>query len=216
MIRLIPFISLLLVLFACQQPESNRKKKLVPQKIPAPKAQIVPQRPDSLSIYFKNPIDFYALKKQTRMLNSGWFHVGKRFFRAKDSNEVYFDYWAYEFDTKDPKRHRDRALTFRTIKPFSSPRERYYETDNETLVGIKSRVVYPALGPSNFVGLQKEQILRRFGPPMIERGNYIGYFRGEQLLLFQLNEERIQWFKYFYLRDPVKEPTQIPKIFYKW
>ena len=205
-----PFTLLVLIfVFGCSEPQTaskevKTKKKPIDNVTDSVIINQVPSK-DSLDLYFENPIDFYALKKVTRMLNSGRFNIPKKqFHQLEDDRYIHFDFWAYEFDTRNRNDGAGRSLCFRTLKPFSTPKERYYDTDNEIIVGIKSRVSYSALGASNFVSNDITDIESKFGKAHLDTNNCMVYFRNKKCLILHITEnEKIDWFKYLWLNSDV-------------
>ena len=172
---------------------------------------------DSISIYFANPVDFYALKKapDDHMLNGGAFLVPDSCFHmVNDSSYVRYDYWVTKFHNNE--NGRLRALSFMTLKPWATPQNKYYENDNEILVGIKSRVVWDWLGPSNFVELPLSTILEKFGEPDSRRNECVVYYRENKLLVLNIEYDQVAWFQYLWLKDPITDVSELPDECFKW
>lgn len=172
--------------------------------------------PDSLDLYLENPVDFYALKKKTKAMHSGGkVNLSSRYLHEiEDSISIYYDYWAIEFIGLFA--NEQRPLCFKVIKPWSNPEERYYDNDNETLVGIQSCLEWYGLEQSNFVNLPDSVIVNRFGyPDTIVSDCYI-YARNDKFLSLKIEGKRVKWFKYFWLNYSFKENSEIIHGFVNW
>ena len=170
---------------------------------------------DSLKNYFAFPVDFYTLKTKTMHMHSGGspdFETAN-FHTVNDSTAQLYGYWAVEFDLREASK---RSLLFATWKPWKTKQDRSYENDNETLVGIQSQIAWKELGPSDFVGKAVSEIETKFGNAHAEKLACSIYFQEEHLLILHTNEKTVDWFKYFWLNEPVINADSIPDSFLKW
>lgn len=172
--------------------------------------------PDSVSIYLENPVDFYALKKNTLSMHSGGnIRLNNKYFHSiDDDNYIYYDYWAIEFH--NVFENDSKPLCFKALKPWGTPEERYYDKDNEILVGIKSRLDWDGLQQSNFVSLSDSVIIGKFGTPDTLLNNCMVYQREDKLLTLKIENSQIAWFKYFWLNDSVNYKEEILREWIQW
>jgi hypothetical protein len=170
---------------------------------------------DSLLAYFDHPVDFYALKKQTEHMHSGgkmdlpdkYFHI------VNDPEAILYNYWAVAF--RKPEYPDMYSLSFATWKPWKTKLQRSYESDNETLVGIRCCVEWDELGPSNFVGMSIDSIKARFGEPHYRTQTTYTYFQDDQLLVLEAYPEKVKWFKYYWWHEPVVIDS-LPQAVFSW
>ena len=171
---------------------------------------------DSVLFYLDNPVDFSLLKKNTTGMHSGGNIrlENKYFYPIEDSNSIFYDYWAIEFceNFEDD----GKPLCFKVIKPWGKPEDRYYEADNEILVGIKSRIEWDGLQQSNFVNQNVSVILNKFGQPDTTIRNCFIYHRDDKMLTLKIENERVEWFKYFWLQDTVSYKTMMHESWLNW
>jgi len=173
---------------------------------------------DSVSAYFNKPVDFYKLKKATMHMHSGGdLILSNDFFHSvNDDRYVYYNYWAIEFDTADYI-GRSRSLSFKVLKPWTeNTREQYYETDNEILIGIKSKISWSGLEASNFVGQSAEQVKERFGEPNFNKNECVIYYLNDKLLVLKIDNGKVKWFKYIWLRTDFDSINNLPSKLYEW
>jgi hypothetical protein len=171
---------------------------------------------DSVLFYLDNPVDFSLLKKKTTGMHSGGNIrlENKYFLPIEDDNSIYYDYWAIEFH--ENFEDDGKPLCFKAIKPWGSAEDRYYETDNEVIVGIKSRIEWEGLQQSNFVDQSKSDILNKFGQPDTTISNCLIYQRNDKLITLKIENERVEWFKYFWLNDTVNFKTMMHESLLNW
>jgi len=171
---------------------------------------------DSLNAYFENPLDFYQLQKGTIHRHSGGSPDFKKenFHAISDPDAKFYVYWAIEFDTSESA--RPPALLFATWKPWKKARQKYYETNNETLVGIQSKLFWNGLKQSNFVNKTKFEIESKFGPAHFSQNECACYLQDDQLLILHFKKNVVDWFKYFWLKDSNQDIDSIPGSFFEW
>ena len=176
----------------------------------------VKQVADSLDLYFDNPVDFFALKKQTEHMHTGTnIQLSNKYFYVVDEEKYeYYDYWAIEFF--DKIEGEGRPLCFKVLKPWGTWKDSEYASDNEILIGIKSMLNWKGLGSSNFVGMQKTQIINKFNQPDFVKDNCLIYTRNGKTLIFSIKNDKVEWFKYFWLRKPVESVDDLPGKCFKW
>jgi hypothetical protein len=169
---------------------------------------------DAVSTYFDNPVDFYALKKSTEHMHSGGDIQlnDKYFYQPDDKKYIYYDYWAIEFSYKEKA---TKPLSFKVLKPNSTHDDMRYDDDNEILVGIKSKIAWDGLGQSNFVKKASSEILQRFGNANSNQNNCLIYHRNNKILILNIANEKVKWFKYFWLRDTIIIEN-LPKVCFQW
>lgn len=171
---------------------------------------------DSLKFYFSNPLDFYTLKKSTLHMHTG--HApdfrAEYFHAANDTTAEFYTYWAIEQmnENKDYK----HSVQFATWKPWATPQERSYENDNEILVGVQSIIKWDLLGNSDFVGKSEVDIEGRFGESYTQRDNCRVYWLDDELLILNMADKKVNWFKYFWLNAPIENPDSLPDNFFTW
>lgn len=210
---------LLIFLFGCMQDESNNLDVYEDQSIITTQvdsseynAKDVDIVIDSITTFLNNPIDFYVVKDNVHMLNSSNFVLGNDFFHSvDDSSYIFYDYWAMEFD-----RNSDRSLSFKVLKPWSSPKDRYYSTDNEILIGIKSKIPCDALKRSNFVGKSEDEIVKQLGKPNFVEKECLVYYRNDKILILKSNNQKVSWFKYIWLEKDFESLNELPDELYQW
>lgn len=171
---------------------------------------------DSLTAYFNNPVDFYALKKATTHMHSGGnLKIKNDFFHEVDDDRcIYYDYWAIQLDSMNLG---ERSLSFKVLKPWTEgTKEKYYDTDNEILVGIKSKVAWKALQNSNFVSQSILQIKEKLGEPDTSLNSCLIYHLNEQLIIFKIDEEKVIWFKYIWMRTNLASINDLPDQLFEW
>lgn len=168
---------------------------------------------DSIQTYFANPFDFYSLKKKTMHMHTGHAPDFKEDFlqNAPDSTCKFYCYWAVEFDLK--KEGYNRSLVFATWKPWNNSNAKQYETDNEHVVGVRSKIQWKELGASDFVGRIKNELLEKFGEPHHSENNCMIYTQNENLLVLHSEKEKIDWFKYFLIDTMQIDPLNLPDEF---
>ncbi len=168
---------------------------------------------DSVSSYLADPLDFYLLKKSTYAMHSGGnIRLNdSNFYSVNDKNYIYYNYWAIEF--VDFTEDEDKPLSFKVLKPWGTSEERYYQTDNEILVGIKSCISWDGLQNSNFVNLADTIILKRFGKPDLEQNDCLIYSENNRILSLKIQNNHVLWFKYFWLNKTIgSEKDIMPEI----
>lgn len=171
---------------------------------------------DSLKAYFDFPLDFYKVKKEARDMLDGYSKALKKETAHKidDPDAIFYCYWNYEFDAKQIP--VGRSLTFATWKPWKTAKQRYYETDNETLVGIESRVAWNGLQGSDFVDLKTDSIRTRFGEPMAIRNDCMVYFLEDKILILHTSENKIDWFRYYWCDAIIEHPDSLSGDLFVW
>jgi hypothetical protein len=189
---------------------------------------------DSLRLYFENPCDFYALKKNTEHMHSGGrIDLADKYFHTiNNPDAVLYHYWAIEFR---PPRYAEYSLCFATWKPWKTAVQKYYETDNETLVGIHCKVEWDGLGNSNFVGMHIDSVKAKFGKPQATDDRYsiywgtrapdeskdkvnttIIYYQNDHLLVLHEENYHIVWFKYYWWHENIISIDAIPDHVFRW
>lgn len=155
---------------------------------------------DSLLFYLDNPIDFFSVKSKTHMLNGGSFNLeDDLFYSDNDENKIYYNYWAFELENN---KNTERSLVFKVLKPWSkNSSDRYYSTDNEILVGMKSKIAWAGLGKSNFVGQSEKAIIEKFGEPNSNKNDCLIYSGNNKLLVLKIYNHEVLWFKYLWLKE---------------
>ena len=171
---------------------------------------------DSLNLYFENPVDFFALKKQTEHMHTGGtIKLSNKYFYAVDDKKYkYYDYWAIEFLNKIEG--TGNPLCFKVLKPWDTWKASQYASDNEILIGIKSMLNWKGLGASNFVKMEKEEITNKFNQPDFVKNECLIYHRNGKILIFNMKNGKVRWFKYFWLREPVKNIDELPDKCFRW
>lgn len=218
LLKFIPFITLL----GCNNPSKdvvNRNEEVSTEILTNDSLSIEIEEKDSsndsISTYFNNPMNFYELKKATTHMHSGGnFTLSNELFHSvEDDRYVYYDYWAIELDAPNLD---DRSLSFKVLKPWSTPKEKYYEADNEILIGIKSKIAWDGLKTSNFVGRSVEQIKKQFDDPNFDKNECLIYYLNDKLLVFKIDNEKVKWFKYVWLRTDFDSIKDLPNKLYEW
>lgn len=191
---------------------------------------------DSLRAYFENPIDFYAIKKQTKygMLDGGGPDMKREFYHdINNPDAIVYVYWNIEF--MPPKYTYERSLQFATWKPWKTPVQKYSSTDNETLVGIRCSVPWNPLGKSNFIGMHIDSVKAKFGEPQAKDDRYSVYYNSassdrpddqvkpthiyfldDHLLLLHEEKEHIAWFKYYWWHENITSADSLPDAVLEW
>jgi hypothetical protein len=213
------FLAVTALFFSCNTSVSSVEIKL-PEKDSVPFVSTQPMSnsfADSLKIYFDFPVDFYALKKETMHMHSGSSRDFKEeYFRAApDSTFEFYAYWAIEFDLKNDN-GKERSLLFATWKPWQTAKQKNYETDNEILVGIQSKLAWEGLRQSNFVGKKMSETEARFGEAHVANENCRYYMHAGKILILHEKNDTVDWFKYFWLHESMTEPDSIPATFFTW
>jgi hypothetical protein len=219
--KLITYFAILL-LFSCNSAKKEETKSesqdqdTVCNKTIQDIEPVDKEEPDTLSIFLEKPLDFYALKKKTRHMHSGGIiRISNHLFHSIDDDTyIFYDYWAIALDTANIK---DRSLSFKVLKPWTEgTTERYYETDNEILIGIKSKISWFGLETCNFVGQTRNQVVERFGEPNSEEHSCLVYYRNDKLLILKLDSSKIVWFKYLWFNEDIHELLPLTEEAYKW
>ena len=213
-------VILLILLFGCKEKKDSVVKKKVIPNVKMALTEATKNHSDSSKVYdsiahfLDNPVDFYKLKKATRHMHSGGnMRLSNRYFHSFDDDSyIYYDYWAIEFD-----RTNKRSLSFKVLKPWKKKsRDRYYSTDNEILVGIKSKIAWKGLNPSNFVGKSKAQLLNQLGEANFAKNQCLVYHRNDKFLVLKMKQNKVAWFKYFWLKKDVELMQELPDEIYYW
>lgn len=171
---------------------------------------------DSLKLYFDFPVDFFELKKNTLHMHSGGskYLEKDRLHQSQQTGTILYVYWAIEFIRENS--WTDYSLQFVTWKPWTTPKEKYYETDNEELVGIESAVSWKGLGKSDFVGKTIGEIESKFGTGYELRNECLVYSHTDKILILSMKNEKVHWFKYYWLSESPNSLDDFPDYFFKW
>ncbi len=170
---------------------------------------------DSINDYLDYPLDFHALKKATEHMHSGGSIRIKEdyFYKVEDPAYVYYDYWAIEFSDKiEGFKH---PLSFKVLKPFENSEDRKYSSDNEILIGIKSRINWEGLGQSNFVGNKIPEITNKFGKPDFDKNECLIYHNNGKMLILKTGNDKVKWFKYLWFKDTINI-DELPDECFQW
>ncbi|MBK9191107.1 MAG: hypothetical protein IPM77_06075 [Crocinitomicaceae bacterium] len=213
------YISLFPIITSCVNQSADNEiqpdEKIVIQHDSTAAVVIAEKKPfdDSLKNFFANPFDFYSLKNKTMHMHTGHASDFKEEFfkKAPDSTYKFYCYWAVEFDLR--KEGYNRSLLFATWKPWNNSKAKQYETDNEIVVGIRSKIKWKELGESDFVGKTKNNMEGKFGEPISIENNCMIYFQNENLLILHTEKEKIDWFKYFQIDTSQIDPMNLPDEF---
>lgn len=136
------------------------------------------------------------------------------FHEVEDDRYIYYDYWAIQLDSMNLG---ERSLSFKVLKPWTEgTNEKYYSTDNEILVGIKSKIAWEALQNSNFVNHTTQQIEEKFGQPDTSLNSCLIYHLNDQLIIFKIGEEKVIWFKYIWMRTNLTSIDELPEQLFEW
>ncbi|MBI3136918.1 MAG: hypothetical protein HYZ14_19740 [Bacteroidetes bacterium] len=208
----------IVALVSCQAPAEKTKPTLpVDDTIPE-RIRVETPNPfeDSLKAYFDFPLDFYAAKKEARDMLDGYSKAFKEesAHKVDDPEALFYCYWNYAFDAKQVP--VGRSLIFATWKPWKTAKQRYYETDNETLVGIESRIKWDGLKRSNFVGLKMHSVQTRFGQPMHTRNDCALYYQEDKILILHQKGEKIDWFRYYWMNAKIENPDSLSEALFVW
>lgn len=212
-------VIVLIFLFGCKQDESSNfpvhhDQPIVTTQEDSLKFNVkgIHTESNAITKFLNKPIDFYAFKNNVHLLNSSNFVLGNDFFhKVDDSSYIFYDYWVIGLDSTN-----DRSLSFKVLKPWSSPRDRYYSSNNELLIGIKSKIPCDALELSNFVGKSEDQIIKQLGNPNFVEKECLIYYQNDKLLILKSNHQKVSWFKYIWLEKDFELLNEIPDELYQW
>lgn len=171
---------------------------------------------DSLERYFDNPMDFFTVKKNTQHMHTGYSKLLDEdlLHQGKDSGAIFYTYWAIEFLRDHPD--FSHSLQFITRKPWTTKTERSYETDNEELIGIESVISWKGLGESDFVGSSVAELEQKFGEPQDKKNECLLYAVNDKILILHLRNEKVKWFKYYWLAETFNTADSLPAYFFTW
>lgn len=214
-------LMLLVVPFGCQPGDSNALQQAGELAIDTLRSDTLAETPtqpainDTLVTYFRNPVDFFSLKKKTTHMHGGSSHeFGEvAFCPSPDSTAILYTYWAIEFDLKKPT---ERSLQFATWKPWKTKQDRSYDNNNESLVGIRCKISWSELGGSNFVGKTKAELTDLFDQPQFFKQSCLIYTQHNHCLILHLDHDVVDWFTYYHLADRIQLEEDIPDSYLSW
>ncbi|MCG8576490.1 MAG: hypothetical protein MI810_16510 [Flavobacteriales bacterium] len=229
---LIPFFLVLLI--SCSEnttEDSSNSINLDSVETETDSLAIVVEEVDSnlirLGVLLDNPLDFSKVKEDFRMLEMGRI-LPEEYMHPIDSNYHNYNYGAVAAILRQtPTRQQfqpsfeemesmGRVVSFSTYKPWSSSTDKYYENDNEILVGFETAVSHPSLEPSNFVGKNKNIIESEYGTPHAQKDDCLIYFHQHKILVLHQGDEIIDWIKYYWLADHIESIDDLPLELYSW
>lgn len=174
-----------------------------------------------------SPLNFSRVKEEFHLLEMGTI-LPKKYMRPIDSTLHNYNYGANAALLRYGKGRQDftppldelqdagRLVSFSTYKPWGTAEEKYYETDNELLVGVESRINHPALEPLNFVGTKLIDIHHQFGQEWRIKGPCHLYFNKNKILVLHNSKGRIDWFKYYWLNSSIQKMNDLPDELFVW
>lgn len=109
-----------------------------------------------------------------------------------------------------------KFISISTYKPWTTREEKYYDTNNEIIVGIETLINYERLGKMNFVGRSKSAIENSYGDPDTIKGSTVAYFVHNRVLILSYSEEKVEWFKCYLLNQESFENKDLPENIFQW
>jgi hypothetical protein len=180
--------------------------------------------------YLENPINFYAVKKELRFLNKG-SKLSKKYLPIPKKGDIQYSYGTFKGLLKSINEQGDKILikdpleqfsssetliSFLTYKPWRTAKDRYITTNNETLLGIRSKVSYTGFANYDFVHKSQKEIEALFGKDYLLEQNCMLYLRNGKILVLKLENSQVIWFKYYTLQKEIKTIAQLPPNLLVW
>lgn len=114
------------------------------------------------------------------------------------------------------KEINQRFISISTYKPWSTPQEKYYENNNEIIIGVQTLINYERLGKMNFVDQTEKEIIAKYGEPELTKENSVAYFVAKRVLILSYSEGKVKWFKCYLLNEESYENKELPENIFHW
>ena len=175
----------------------------------------------NLQNYFADTLDFSAIKKELNTMHSMGGSIPAAQLPELRGGSVLYHYGAFRL-LVDDRLHRkirhyapfEPLIVFAVDKPWDSPKEKYYTTDNEILLGFKSLVKYDGLGSSDLVGKEIQEILEKFGEAHYEKKNCLIYRQEKEILVLKEERDKVKWLKRYTLRRNIPTDSLNERLFH--
>jgi len=164
-----------------------------------------------ISKILENPINLEEYKR-----NYGTSHsspTNNNFYYKPDTLGFYYSYY---FFIEQQRKFKGKSLRdfYITVYKYGSVVGNFYDT-NEELIELKSKINMH-LGELDIIGLEKKDVLNRFGNPFQTDTDFIIYSLNNIYLIIRLNNNNVVWFKYVKAESGYQSLDQFPKELLKF
>lgn len=181
---------------------------------------------ERLRTYLNSSINLTEMKNEIGFLSMGW-SISSDYLPSLPEGQRQYNYGAVGGLILDPsirispkpielKQSGEKFLSIITYKPWTTAKEKYYTTDNETIIGFETNVNYELLDSLNFVGLDIDSIQSQFGEPDTIIENSWLYKEDRKVLSLHVNDGFVDWMKFYELNDSIFSMDHYPKELHTW
>ncbi len=170
----------------------------------------------SLDDLFNNELNLVELKQQFQLLNCG---EKLDFLYEPDTTGFFYAYCMHNGALPRQKRNEllpmgERMISFSVFKYGNEIGT--YSDRNELLVGVNAIHNFPELRTLNFVGLDTATIVQTLGENYIQMHHAIVYKTEEKLLILNVAEGTVKWFKFYWIKPELNKIKELPKSIFEW
>jgi hypothetical protein len=158
--------------------------------------------------FFNQPLDLKAYKKANGA-HSGGRNVTPYLIKP-DTIGTYFNYFYFrKLRDRYPTKQSFRGLVIGTY--IYGEEIGYYEQVVEELISVKSRLEDRDLKKLNFVGKHKKDVVDLLGTDYLTSNELMIYQHHGDLLILQLEDDKILWFNYIRTKLHLESSDDLPK-----
>lgn len=117
---------------------------------------------------------------------------------------------------KELKAAAYKFISIITHKPWTTKEEKYYSTNNETIIGFETCVNYEHLNEFNLVGETEDDISAMYGLPDLIENDCFAYKEDQKVLVLHFNDEQVDWLKFYQLNNETFLSKDYPTDLFKW
>lgn len=181
------------------------------------------QRAELKSI-LNSVINLSEMKNEIGFLSMGW-SISTDYLPVPEEGLKQYNYGAVGNLIKKPRieiipaanelrENPFKFISIITYKPWTSQEEKYYSTNNETIIGFETKVNYIHLNNLNFVGAEENEISELLGMPDLIQDHCYAYKEDQKVLVLHLENDIVDWVKFYHLNeDTFLNPVYPPSLF---
>lgn len=171
-------------------------------------------------------INLDEMKKEIGFLSMGW-SISSSYLPELNEGHQQYNYGAVGGlirkpqikitpSAKELKAAAYKFISIITHKPWTTKEEKYYSTNNETIIGFETCVNYEHLNEFNLVGETEDDISAMYGLPDLIENDCFAYKEDQKVLVLHFNDEQVDWLKFYQLNNETFLNKDYPTDLFKW